>query len=199
MLLYYLQSKNTLNTLKYRFRKGRSAIQVISRLVDDDVRALVKGEVMGLPLCDLRGAFSHYMFETKLCGIAIRGSSLRILQSFITDRKQCVSIVHNIWDLTVLKSGILPVSILGPLLLIVYINNLFNNVLPYTCIYYADAFHYYIVIRIRNCCLQKKRLCLWSIHMVDTKLVIIECRKIHETIILTFGNYCRWKFLLGNS
>lgn len=109
--------------------------------MEDVVKSLEKGEAVGLTLCDLSRAFdciSHDLLVQKLFRYGIRGNSLQLFHSYLSNRKQCVVLNQDISELTCMSRGVPQGSILGPLLFIIYINDLFNNVLPYNCICYAD-------------------------------------------------------------
>ena len=59
------------------------------------------------------------------------------IKSFLTNRKQKVAVEGKMSSLTDVKSGIPQGSVLGPVLFVVFINDMPNNVLS-TCNMFAD-------------------------------------------------------------
>lgn len=94
-----------------------------------------------LTLCDLSKAFdcvSHEILLEKLHYYGIRGVPLSLFTSYLTNRKQCVSINNSTSSFQNVKHGVPQGSVLGPLLFIIYINDICNYLLPNKCILFAD-------------------------------------------------------------
>ena len=100
--------------------------EVINKLNDQE-------RVAGLYI-DLSKAFDSVNIElllTKLCNYGIRGKALNVIASYLTNRKQCITMkdksdkcfYSNYHDVI---RGVPQGSILGPFLFIMYINNLPN-------------------------------------------------------------------------
>ena len=88
---------------------------------------------------------NHKILLKKLEYYGIKGTSLQWFESYLTNRKQCVKIGDTLSQTDTIKCGVLQGSILGPLLFLIYINDIVNcsNILQFTqfaddtCIFYS--------------------------------------------------------------
>ena len=88
----------------------------------------------GLIFLDLRNAFdtvSHSILLSKLDHYGIRGSANQLIKFFL-NRRQYVSVNGTYSDIKLITNGVAQGSTLGPILILLYINDLYNstNCLP---------------------------------------------------------------------
>ena len=136
---------------------------------------------------DLRKAFdtvNHNILLCKLWHYGIRGTELRWFKSYLSHRHQYCSVSGHASDFTLVTNGIPQGSSLGPLLFLVYVNDLPNAVHYSQTGMYADDTGLYAAgfsISEIETSLNKdlSRLCLWlhanklSINSVKSKFMLI--------------------------
>jgi len=140
-LYKYLITHELLTPSQYGFRKNLSTNYAILELQDRIIKYLSNKEwCVGIYL-DLSRAFDtldHSILLSKLQHIGIRGISLNLINSYLSNRKQFTTFLNVNSNTTTLKCGVPQGSILGPLLFIIYINDLSCNLHHSNSIIYAD-------------------------------------------------------------
>ena len=90
---------------------------------------------------DLKKAFDtidHNILLNKLDYYGIRGITLDLFKSYISDRFQCIEFDGVLSDLKKVNCGVPRGSVLGPILFILYINDLPNISKLFKPVIYAD-------------------------------------------------------------
>ena len=140
-LLNFISDNNILYDHQYDFRKGRSTQQAIITLVDKITKSQDIGDIVITFLIDLKKAFDtieHRILLRKLYSYGIRGSMLKWMESYLTDRSQYVVFDGKVSQTRGIKCGVPQGSILGPLLFIISVNDICNVSPMLFKILYAD-------------------------------------------------------------
>lgn len=149
----YMNINKILYDGQYGFRPKHSTELAALELVDKITQDMDKGDV---PLCiflDLSKAFdtiNHTILLDKLKHYGFSSLSLKLLNSYLTNRKQFVKFKSTDSNLLDIHTGVPQGSILGPLLFIIYINDLPNSCNTLKPIIYADDTTLYTKLNVKN-------------------------------------------------
>ncbi len=137
----FFQTNKLFYNSQYGFRTQHSTEYAALEVIDRIVTSMDKNDIPINIYIDLSKAFDtldHDILLHKLSYYGINGIALDLMKSYLTNRKQYVEIDKIKSETMVLKTGVPQGSILGPLLFIIYINDISysSNILDFTT--YAD-------------------------------------------------------------
>ena len=128
-MISFFDKNNTLISTHFGFRHHHSTIHSLLDIITSCYDSLQLKSFVNLMFLDIKKAFhsvSHIKLLKKLEHYGIRGVANQLLESYLTNRKQFVSIRNVSSSLKSINFGVPQGSILGLLLFLIYINDLPN-------------------------------------------------------------------------
>ena len=127
---------------QYGFRRNKGTTDAIFEVVKFASDGLNNGEFVVFVFLDLKKAFdsvSHSLLIRKLFRMGFRGNILQFLESYLSERYQSVNIGNLNSEFLKVKHGVPQGSILGPILFILFINDVFGLDCDFITLFADDA------------------------------------------------------------
>ena len=140
-IVQYIEENNLLSKNQYGFRPGRSTISQLLAHIDGIIEILERNHNADVLYLDFAKAFDKVCHKTllqKLEGFGIQGKILNWLKSFLNERYQRVNVQGKLSEPEKVKSGVPQGTVLGPILFILYINNITEVLKHCTIKIFAD-------------------------------------------------------------
>lgn len=129
-LLNFLIKYKILNKNQYGFLKNKSTTDALHTIFDQLYSGLNNSEFLIAIYLDIAKAFdcmSHDIMLHKLWHYGIRGTEYQWFKSYLADRQLFMELNGKVSKKCIVNIGVPQGSVLGPLLFIVFINDIYNS------------------------------------------------------------------------
>ena len=170
ILLKHFEETCPLTSQQWGFTRGKSTTGALLAATDQWFRFMEDGYDICAVFFDYRKAFDtvpHRLLLEKLHGYDVHPVILRWIENYLTMRSQYVCVSGASSDILPVASGVPQGSVLGPLLFIIYINDISEVPLSVgSMLLYADDSMLYRPIRTPDDYVQLQmdidKLCVWT-------------------------------------
>ena len=129
-MISFIDKNNIFSASQYGFRKNKSTEMALMQFIDFIHNGLTKKENVGAIFMDLSKAFDvmdHNILMVKLEHYGFRGPFLDFLMTFVRNRKYFVNVNGLNSSTKTVNIGVPQGSTLGPLLFLIYVNDMKNS------------------------------------------------------------------------
>ena len=125
--MLYFDRYKLLYKSQYGFRKNHCTELAALKFIDKIIHSMDNGHIPVGILIDLSNAFDtidHTILVPKLEFYGVKGLSNKLFKNYLTNRQQCVSLEDKKSNLLEIKTDVPYGSMLGPVLFLIYVNDL---------------------------------------------------------------------------
>ena len=140
-ILHHLESNNLLVDQQHGFREKRNCLTQLLHHIEDILQSLENDCNQDVIYLDFSKAFDkvdHNILRHKLSKLGVRGKFLSWLSAFLSNRTQVVLVKGTKSRPVLVLSGVPQGTVLGPLLFIIFINDITDSIKNSSIKIFAD-------------------------------------------------------------
>ena len=126
-IMLHLEMHNMISDCQHGFRNNRSCITQLLQVMEDFTYLMDNKKNIDVIYLDFSKAFDsvpHQRLYVKLKAYGIAGDVFTWIRSYLSNRRQRVVVGNDVSDLEYVGSGVPQGSVLGPVLFLLYINDI---------------------------------------------------------------------------
>ena len=186
-IMEHLQHNNILTENQHGFRRGFSCQTQLISVIEDVLHAMDNRDQVDLILLDFAKAFDkvpHQRLLSKLLYYRIDNTVYNWIKVWLTQRSQCVQIDGVTSNVVSVKSGVPQGTVLGPLMFLLYINDISDNISSSLRLFADDCLMYRViksaedVHRLQNDLdVLAQWASLWQMNFNTDKCIVLKCSR----------------------
>ena len=150
----HLENNSILNERQHAFRKNHSCESQLINVIHDWATSIDQCKQTDIFILDFEKAFDtvpHELIKSKLHQAGVNKNILLWIDSFLSNRQQCVVVNGTKSNNEAVKSGVPQSTVLGPVLFLLHINDITENVSSETRLFADDCVCYREIKDINDC------------------------------------------------